>query len=68
QHHTVKQAPTSGLANPSRPLKLQLRPLNIFSSAAPACYKAQPLPVNITSFLFIFTGSALHLFVTGFLM
>ncbi|KAF3970698.1 hypothetical protein CMV_005634 [Castanea mollissima] len=37
---------------------LQLR--HFISSAAPVRYKAQPLPVNTTSFLFIFTGFALH--------
>ncbi|KAM4105884.1 hypothetical protein ACB094_04G026300 [Castanea mollissima] len=37
---------------------LQLR--RFISSAAPVRYKAQPLLVNTTSFLFIFTGSALH--------
>ena len=46
QHHIVKQAPTFGLAHPSRPLNLQLRPLNIFSSVTPVRYKALLLPLN----------------------
>ena len=59
QHHMDPQTPNSGLAHPSRPLKL--RPLNIFSSATPVWYifsftalvryKTPPLPLNADHFL-----------------